>query len=300
MIVEVHDELLHVSLENGEAYAVALSAKDTVETARRLHTLSATNTAALGRLMMAALLTASDIKAPEGDATCIIDGGGPAGKALAVASPRGTVRATIAHPQADLPPRKTDGKLDVSGVLGKTGRLTVVKDNGGREPYIGQTQLQTGEVAEDFAYYFTLSEQRPCLIFTGVTVERDRSVKSAGALAVFPLPGCREDVLMTLEQRATACGLLSFMLGEGMALEEAVQAIFSGMQIQSTQRVPVRYECNCSRERMERALISIGRQELDTLIQEDGQAEIVCQFCNKAYRFDEQALRTLLAQATAQ
>ena len=133
--------------------------------------------------MMGALLTASDIKAENGDVTCVIDGGGPAGKVLAVASPKGTVRAAIENPEVDLPIRQTDGKLDVSGILGSAGRLTVVKDNGGREPYIGQTQLKTGEVAEDFAYYFTLSEQRPCLIFTGVTVDRDASVKSAGAMA---------------------------------------------------------------------------------------------------------------------
>ena len=228
MIIEVQDQLRHYSLENGEAYAVALTAKDTVETARVIHHLSPTNTAAVGRLMMGALLTASDIKAENGDVTCAIDGGGPAGKVLAVASPKGTVRAAIENPEVDLPIRQTDGKLDVSGILGHAGRLTVVKDNGGREPYIGQTQLKTGEVAEDFAYYFTLSEQRPCLIFTGVTVDRDASVKSAGAMAVFPLPGCREDVLQQLEQRATGCGLLSFMLSEGMTLEDAVQSIFLG------------------------------------------------------------------------
>ncbi len=298
MIIQVQDQLQHYSLENGEAYAVALSARDAVETARVIHKLSPTNTAALGRLMMGALLTASDIKAEDGDVTCIIDGGGPAGKALAVASPNGTVRATLEHPQADLPIREKDGKLDVSGILGNTGRLTVIKDNGGKEPYIGQTQLQTGEVAEDFAYYFTLSEQRPCLIFTGVTVERDGSVKSAGALAVFPLPGCREDVLQMLEERTVGCGLLSFMLSEGMTLEDAVASIFSGMHFELTEKVSVKYQCNCSKEKMERALISIGAKDLQTLIDEDHQAEIVCQFCNKAYLFDEQALRDLLAQAT--
>lgn len=298
MIIEVQDQLRHYSLENGEAYAVALTAKDTVETARVIHHLSPTNTAAVGRLMMGALLTASDIKAENGDVTCVIDGGGPAGKVLAVASPKGTVRAAIENPEVDLPIRQTDGKLDVSGILGSAGRLTVVKDNGGREPYIGQTQLKTGEVAEDFAYYFTLSEQRPCLIFTGVTVDRDASVKSAGAMAVFPLPGCREDVLQQLEQRATGCGLLSFMLSEGMTLEDAVQSIFSGMRMELTQTVRVCYQCNCSSEKMERALISIGEKDLREIIEEDHKAEIVCQFCNKAYQFDEEALTTLLQQAT--
>ena len=136
MIIEVQDQLRHYSLENGEAYAVALTAKGTVETARVIHHLSPTNTAAVGRLMMGALLTASDIKAENGDVTCAIDGGGPAGKVLAVASPKGTVRAAIENPEADLPIRQTDGKLDVSGILGHAGRLTVVKDNGGREPYM--------------------------------------------------------------------------------------------------------------------------------------------------------------------
>ena len=206
------DTIRHLSLCGGQAYAVAIDARDLVEQARRIHALSPTNTAALGRTMMGALLCASDIKFDCGDATVTIDGGGPAGKVIAIATPHGTVRGYVQYPQANCPVRQSDHKLDVSGVLGCQGSLTVIKDNGG-EPYIGRVALQSGEVAEDLAYYFALSEQRPCLVFLGVLVDVDGTVKSAGGLGVFPLPGCAEATIEELEHTIPLAAELSHMLG---------------------------------------------------------------------------------------
>lgn len=294
-----NDQMIRAMLFDGQAYAVAITARETVERARQIHGLTPVTTAALGRVMMGTLLCSSDIKAQDGDVTATVDGGGPAGKALAVARPNGDVRGYVEHPKADLPPRESDHKLDVCGALGRAGRLTIIKDNGGREPYIGQVQLQTGEVAEDFAYYFALSEQRPCLIFLGVVVDVDGSVKSAGALGVFPLPGCEMYVLDALETRITVASHLSAMLAGGTQLSQCLQVIFDGMNMKLTERTPVRYKCNCSRERMERALISVGKDELLKMRDEDGQAELTCHFCHTTHHFDRDDLQRLIDAATS-
>ncbi len=291
------DTMLRAMLMDGQAYAVAVSAKATVQKAQDIHCMSKTTTAAMGRLMMAALLCASDIKDENGDVTISFNGGGPAGKVVTVATPNGTVRATMAAPEVDLPIRE-DGKLDVAGALGNDGRMTVIKDNGG-EPYIGQVSIQSGEVGEDLAYYFAMSEQRPCLIFLGVVIDRDQSVKSAGGLAVFPLPDCHSQVLDALESRIGLAKQLSAMLSQGQMLKECLEMIFSGMNMKITDEKPVSYTCPCSRERMERALISLGKEELHRLVEEDGQTELTCHFCLEHYRFNESDLQALYQSARA-
>ena len=245
--------------------------------------------------MMGALVVASDIKAINGDVTVTFDGGGAIGRAVAVASPDGKVRVTATNPQADLPIR-ADGKLDVPGVMGDSGRLTIIKDNGA-EPYIGQVQIHSGEVAEDIAYYYALSEQRPCLVFLGVMVDVDESVLSAGGLAVFPYPDCSEQVLEELESRAAVFRLLSSLLAEGQDLMTCLEALFDGMDLKVLEQIPLEYHCPCSKDRMERALISMGKEELMKLIEEEGQAELVCHFCNNRYLFDKQALQALYDSA---
>ena len=292
------DTIRHLSLCGGQAYAVAIDARDLVEQARRIHTLSPTNTAALGRTMMGALLCASDIKFDRGDATVTIDGGGPAGKVIAIATPHGAVRGYVQCPQADRPVRQTDHKLDVSGALGHQGSLTVIKDNGG-EPYIGRVALQSGEVAEDLAYYFALSEQRPCLVFLGVLVDVDGTVKSAGGLGVFPLPGCAEETIAELEHIIPLAAELSHMLGEGTPMDDCVALILAGLDARQTQCIPARYQCTCSRERMERALLSMGEADLREIIEQDGQAELTCQFCHARHHFTREQLTELLEKAKA-
>ncbi len=294
-IQKQNDTLVHALLFGSEAYAVALSARETVQAAQDIHGLSKTTTAAFGRLMMGALILASDIKSKTGDVTVTFDGGGPAGRAVAVASADGKVRVTAINPQADLPVR-LDGKLDVAGVLGNSGRITIIKDNGA-EPYIGQVQITSGEVAEDFAYYYALSEQRPCLIFLGVTIDVDQSVLSAGGLAVFPFPDCDSRVIDTLEESAGLLGQLSSMLAKGQDLMQCLHVIFQGMDMKITQEIPLSYHCPCSKDRMERALISLGRSELQDIMDKDEQAELVCHFCNKRYCFNKNELQVLWESA---
>lgn len=294
-IQKQNDTLVHALLFGSEAYAVALSAKEAVQAAKDIHGLSKTTTAAFGRLMMGALIIASDIKSGTGDVTVTFDGGGPAGRVVAIASPDGKVRVTAINPQVDLPVR-ADGKLDVAGVLGNSGRLTIIKDNGA-EPYIGQVQITSGEVAQDIAYYYALSEQRPCLVFLGVTIDVDQSVLSAGGLAVFPFPDCDSRVLDELENHAELFGKLSAMLASGLDLMQCLSALFQGMDMKITQEIPLSYYCPCSKDRMERALISLGRSELQEIIDKDEQAELVCHFCNKRYHFNKDELQALWESA---
>lgn len=283
-----NDGIIRAMLLDGQAYAVGVSARHTVQRAMDIHGLSKTTAAALGRIMMAALLCATDVKDETGNVTVTFNGDGLAGRAIAVATPAGTVRATLDNPGADLPIR-ADGKLDVSGVLGRNGRLRVIRDSGA-QPYIGQVRIISGEVAEDLAYYFAMSEQRPCMVFLGVVIDRDQSVKSAGGLAVFPLPECSIQGLEALESRAEAASGLSSMLSKGQSLKDCLKGIFGGMDMKITDEKPASYACTCSRERMEKAMISLGKEELERLIEEDGEAELTCHFCHNTYRFEKPEL----------
>lgn len=289
-------KLTRVLLSDSQVYAVAVEAKDIVERAREIHDLSPVCTAALGRLMMGALIIASDIEQPDGDVTLSIDGGGPAGKIITVAQPDGAVRGYIQNPAVDLPAR-ADGKLDVGGAVGTNGTLNVIRNVGGNEPYIGQVEIQSGEIAEDVAYYYVISEQKPCVVFLGVIVAAS-GVKAAGGLMAYPLPGCSEQALQALEGRVPAIQQLSAMLAEGQAMEDILATLFVDMDMRITQVSEAEYQCTCSRERTERALVSLGRQELQDIIDEDGHAEITCQFCDTIYEFDAEDLNNLLTLAT--
>lgn len=279
-----------------EIYAIAVDAKSLVEEARNIHGASPVTTAAIGRLMMGALIIASDIEQPQGDVTLSIDGGGPAGKLIAVAQPDGSVRAYVQNPALDMPLR-ADGKLDVGGAVGSEGMLNVIKNTGGDKPYIGQCMLASGEIAEDITLYYFMSEQKPTAVYLGVVVDKD-GVRAAGGLMAFPLPGCSEEALSALEAHVPACARLSSMLAGGNTLEQACGEIFADMDMRITQTSEIQYKCTCSTERMQRALISLGKQELQDIIDEDGHAEIVCHFCGEKYDFNADELSELLAQAT--
>lgn len=278
-----------------DIYAIAVDAKALVEQARNIHAASPVATAAIGRLMMGALIIASDIEQPEGDVTLSIDGGGLTGKLIAVAQPDGGVRAYVQNPSIDLPLRK-DGKLDVGAAVGTDGMLSVIKDTGGDKPYIGQCMLASGEIAEDITLYYFMSEQKPAVVYLGVVVDKD-GVRAAGGLMAFPLPGCSEEALSMLEQHVPECAKLSSMLHAGKELEQACGEIFSDMDMRITQTSGIEYRCTCSTERMQRALISLGRLEMEDIISEDGHAEIVCHFCGNKYDFNAEELSALLAQA---
>ncbi len=264
------------------------------EEASRIHNATPVAAAAMGRTLTMALLLASELKG-DGSVSVSVAGGGPIGKVIAVARPDGAVKVYCSNPSVDLPPRP-DGKLDVGGAVGRQGKLAVVKDLGMREPYIGQVNLVTGEIGEDFALYLAASEQQPSLAALGVLVSQQGPVLSAGGIVVQPLPGCPEETLSHLELIAPTLGDISRrLLDEGP--DGVIQSTFRGMDPKRIGEMPVELKCDCSRDRIERALISLGGNELADMIQEEGNAEVRCHFCARAYDFTAEELGELRDQA---
>lgn len=265
------------------------------EAARVTHNASPVATAAIGRTLTATVLLASELKAEDGSITVNLTGDGPIGRICAVARPNGQVKVYATDPAVDLPVR-ADGKLDVSGAVGREGKLAVVRDLGLREPWVGQVNLVSGEIAEDFAMYLTASEQQPSLVSLGVLLNTERQVISAGGIIVQPLPGCPEDTLVALEDKAPLLGDLSRRLQQEGA-EGLISSVFGDMAPERMEELPVHLACDCSRERISRALIALGAEELTDMIEQDGGAELQCHFCNKKYRYDADELSALLAEA---
>ncbi len=291
------DTILQALLMGGTIRVTAISSKVLVEEARKVHSLSRVCTAALGRQLMATAMMAVQLKHEEESLTTILRGTGPAGNLVCTGRYGARVKGYAANPEVELP-LKPSGKLDVSGAVGSTGKLTVIRDLSMREPYVGEVSLISGEVAEDFAQYFSISEQQPSLVYLGVRVRpEDGTVLAAGGLLAQPLPGCPDEDILLLQERAPSIEHLSLKLEEGMTLAAALSELFSGMEPELTgERTPA-WECDCSMERTERALIAIGREELTDMIEHDGGAELTCQFCRKAYSFDADALKSLLREA---
>lgn len=264
------------------------------EEASRLHNASPVAAAAMGRTLTMALLLAVELKGT-GSVSVTVSGGGPIGRITAVARPDGTVKVYCSNPSVDLPPRP-DGKLDVGSAVGRHGKLAVVKDLGMREPYVGQVNLATGEIGEDFAIYLAASEQQPSLVALGVLVSPEGPVLSAGGIVVQPLPGCPEETISHLELIAPTLGDISRrLLEEGP--DGVVQSTFRGLDPQPIGELPTELKCDCSRERIERALVTLGSEDLDDMIEKDGGAEVRCHFCTKAYGFTAEELARLKAQA---
>lgn len=292
------DMILQALLQGGTIRVTAISGKALVEEARSIHSLSRVCTAALGRQLMATAMMAAQLKHEDESLTTIIRGTGPAGNLVCTGRYAARVKGYVANPEVELP-LKPSGKLDVSGVIGSTGKLTVVRDLSMREPYVGEVNLISGEVAEDFAQYFAVSEQQPSLVYLGVRMRPDDgSVLAAGGLFAQPLPGCPEEDILLLQEKVAEIEQLSFKLEEGMTLQAALLDLFSDMEIELTGELETLWECDCSVERTERALIALGREELQDMIEQDGGAELTCQFCRKAYSFDAQALAALLREAS--
>lgn len=284
--------LLRGVLGNGQARVLLCDTKDMVQASRETHQASQGCTVALGRAIGGAVLLCAASEKEANSLTLTIKGGGPAGSLVAVTHGR-TVKAYIAHPQVELPLRP-DGKPDVGGLIGTQGNLTVVRDLGLREPYIGQVPLQTGEIAEDIAYYCTMSEQQPTLCSLGVLV--GETVLAAGGLMVQPLPGCTEELLSALELRAPVFADISAHLAQ--TTPEALFAdFFRELSPEIIADEPLTYTCDCTRERMERVLLSLGKDELADMIEKDHGAEITCNFCRQRHTFSEEELQQLLEQA---
>ena len=287
------DKLVRAITSDGMVQAVAVSTRELTERARQIHTTLPVATAALGRTLAAASMMGNALKDREGSVTIQIKGNGPLGTVLAVSDHLGNVRGYVQQPHVDLPLR-SDGKLDVGTAVGHEGTLTVVKDLGMKEPYVGSVGLIGGEIAEDLAAYFVESEQIPTACALGVLVDRDQSVKAAGGYIIQLLPGAGEDVITKVEGGVMAAGAVTGLLEKADDPEIMLRTVLSDFDVEILETSPIAYKCYCSRERVERALISLGRHELEKLIEEQDGCELTCQFCDTIHRFSREDLEKLL------
>ena len=250
-------------------------------------------TAALGRALAACSMMGNALKEDGASVTLQIKGGGPLGTVLAVSDNQGNVRGRVDEPAVDLPLRP-DGKLDVGGAVGTDGMLTVIRDLNMKEPYVGSVGLIGGEIAEDLAAYFVESEQIPTACGLGVLVDRDQSVLKAGGYLIQLLPGAGEDIITKVEGSVLAAGAVTKLLQEDDDPESMLRRALSDFDLEILERSPIEYRCYCSRDRMERALISLGPTELRSLLDEQGEAELTCRFCDNVQHFSRQDLEGLL------
>lgn len=268
---------------------------ESCEKAREYHNTSPVATAALGRLLSAGLLMGSELKEDEAKLTVQLKGNGPLGTVLVSANSKGEIKGYVENPYVELP-LKDNGKLDVGTAVG-AGTLSVIKDIGLKEPYIGQVEIQTGEVGEDIAYYFALSEQVPTFVSLGVLVDTDCSVKHSGGLIIQVMPDCDDETLTKLENSVRDIMSMTEMLSNGMSTEEIIKYVMLGFQVDILESSEVSFNCDCSRDRMEKAIVSLGKAEIQGIIDDLGEAEIVCQFCNTAYKFDKNELAEMKEKA---
>ena len=289
------DELVRAMTADGMVKAVAVTGRDLVERARTIHTLLPMATAALGRTLLGASMMGDMLKEQNGSLTLQIKGGGPLGTVLAVSDCQGNVRGYVQNPHVELM-EKHQGKLDVGAAVGSTGTLTVIKDIGLKEPYVGSIGLFSGEIADDLAMYFVESEQIPTACALGVLVGTDQSVTSAGGYLIQLLPGASDDIIDKIEAGVHRVGSVSHALEGGLDGEGLLRAVLSDFQLEILEKHPVEYRCYCSRDRVTRALISMGREELSSLIRDQGQADLTCQFCDKVYHYSQEQLEKLLAE----
>lgn len=290
------DYILRATAANDSIRAFAASTKETVQRAREIHNTTPVASAALGRLLTAGAMMGTMLKSDKDLITLQIKGDGPLEGLLVTADCRGRVKGYAFNPSADLPP-KAPGKLDVGGAVGK-GFLTVIKDLGLKEPYVGKTELVSGEIAEDITYYYAKSEQVASAVALGVLVDKDTSILQAGGFIIQLMPGVSEEIITKLENRINVIPYITDLLSMGDTPESILNLILGDMDLKIIDKTPCKYYCGCSRERVEQALIAIGREELTKIIEEDKKAELSCHFCDKIYSFDEAELRAVLAKAT--
>ncbi len=271
----------------------AVKSTEVVDEARRNHQTSPTASAALGRTLTVGLMMGYMMKNDKDKLTIKINGGGPVGTILITADNKGNVKGYVDNPTADVE-RKASGKLDVGALVGTNGKITVIKDIGLKEPYIGTSDIVTGEIAEDLALYYFLSEQTSSAIAAGVLVNPDTSIKSAGGLIVQPLPDISDEGIKRLEDMFANMKSVSEYFDTEKDIEEIVDEIFEGFEIKITEKIPVQFNCDCSNERIDGVLVSLGKEELKKIIEEDKKAEITCTFCNKKYKYNKEQLENLM------
>ncbi len=278
---------------DGSAFIIACDSTDMVYEMEQIHKTSATVTAALGRLITAASMMGDMLKGKEDSITLRVNGGGPAGELIAVSDSDGNARACADNKIVEIP-LKPNGKLDVSGAVGNNGQLYVIKDIGMKEPYIGQTPLVSGEIAEDITNYFAFSEQTPSVCALGVLVNADLTVKHAGGFIIQLLPGCDESVIDIIEKNISTLPSVTSMLEDGITADELAVKAMSGIEMDKLDESEISYKCNCSREKVENALLSTGIDNLKDMAQSSENTKVECHFCNKEYVFTPDEIETLI------
>lgn len=293
----MNDSLIRVITKDAGIQMTAVYTRKLVERARQIHKTLPVATAALGRTLSAASMMGSQLKAADASVTVQVKGNGILGTIVAVSDAAGDVRGYLQNPAADLPLR-TDGKLDVGGAVG-LGYLMVIKDVGMKEPVSGTVALVNGEIAEDITRYFAESEQIPSACALGVLVDTDQSVRQAGGYLVQLMPGVTDAQIERLERNIAAAGSVTGMLERGLSLTDVARSVLNGFEIEVLEQTEIAYRCACSHEKVTRALISLGREELQKLAESSGETEITCQFCDRIYRISAAEIGALLQQATA-
>ena len=283
------DNLLRAITKDGGIIVSAVDSTCIVDAMQRIHSTTAVVSAALGRALTAASLIGSHLKNEADSMTLRINGGGPVGTIIAVSDYMGNVRGCCGEYQIDMP-LNAAGKLDVAGVVGTDGTITVIKDMGMKEPYVGSVHLVSGEIAEDVTAYFAESEQTPTVCALGVLVDVDHSIKAAGGFVAQLLPGTPEDDIVRLEGNLSGIKSVTELISSGVTPEGLIGLVLKGFDVEVLDRSAAEYKCTCSREKTSRALASIRKSDLKEIIDEDGTAELCCNFCNKKYIFDKKEL----------
>lgn len=285
--------ILRGTAQNGEIRVFAAITTDLVEKARATHDLSPTASAALGRLLTAGSIMGTMLKGENCSMTISINGGGEAGSIVVTSNSKGNVKGYISNPHVDLPINKL-GKLDVGGAVGKNGFVRVIKDLGLRDPYVGQVPISTGEIGDDMAYYFAISEQVPTAVAVGVLVNTDLSILASGGLIIQMMPNENEFLADIITYRLEEIPPISTLIAEGKSGEDILNLLFDDMDLKILERIEIDYVCDCSIDRIEKVLISLGRDELEKLKEEEDNVEVQCHFCNKKYNFTKKDIENLL------
>ncbi|MBR6383567.1 MAG: Hsp33 family molecular chaperone HslO [Lachnospiraceae bacterium] len=289
------DIIVRATAANAQIRVFSAYTKDMVEEARKRHNTSPVCTAALGRLMTAASIMGSMLKSDKDILTLKIESDGPIEGVTVTADSKGFVKGYVGNPNVILPANKV-GKLDVAGAVG-VGFLDVIKDLGLKEPYVGQTELQTGEIAEDLTYYFASSEQTPSSVGLGVLMNKDNTVKQAGGFILQLMPDVSEETIEKIEQNLSKISSVTTLLDEGKGPKEILEILCEGLDPKIIDIIPVGFKCNCSKERVSKALISVGKEELSKIVKEEDSINLHCDFCNTDYEFTKAELKELLQYA---
>lgn len=287
------DKLVIATAKEGQVRIIAAITTELVDEGIRRHNCAPTAAAVLGRMLTAGVLMGNMLKSEKDVLTLKMAGGGPANGVVVTSYATGKVKGYIGNPEVDLP-ANSKGKLDVGGAIGVNGNLVVIRDLGLKDPYIGQVPIYTGEIGDDLAYYFTVSEQTPSAVGLGVLVDTDTSIKAAGGFIIQMLPGANELVADLITYRLEEIPSITDLITKGMSIEEILEYIFEDMDLNIIGNGVPEYYCDCSREKVEKALISLGRKELNEIYEEGKSEKLVCHFCNEGYEFTNEDIKELL------